>query len=82
MVEIRFDKKFTNIFSKLKDDFLKQKIIKQIKKISENPEVGKPMRNTRKGTRELYIKSFRLSYEYIQEQNLMYILDLYHKKNQ
>ena len=82
MVEIRFDKKFKIIFSKLKDELLKLKIIRQIKKISENPKVGKPMRNVRKGTRELYIKPFRLSYEYIQEQNLIYILDLYHKKKQ
>jgi len=82
MVEIRFDKKFKTIFSKLKDELLKLKIIRQIKKISENPKVGKPMRNVRKGTRELYIKPFRLSYEYIQEQNLIYILDLYHKKKQ
>ena len=82
MVEIRFDKKFKTIFSKLKDELLKLKIIRQIKKISENPKVGKPMRNVRKGTRELYIKPFRLSYEYIQKQNLIYILDLYHKKKQ
>ena len=82
MVEIRFDKKFKIIFSKLKDELLKLKIIRQIKKISENPKVGKPMRNVRKGTRELYIKPFRLSYEYIQKQNLIYILDLYHKKKQ
>jgi len=82
MVEIRFDKKFKIIFSKLKDELLKLKIIRQLKKISENPKVGKPMRNVRKGTRELYIKPFRLSYEYIQEQNLIYILDLYHKKKQ
>ena len=82
MVEILFDKKFKIIFSKLKDELLKLKIIRQIKKISENPKVGKPMRNVRKGTRELYIKPFRLSYEYIQKQNLIYILDLYHKKKQ
>ncbi|MDP2672537.1 MAG: type II toxin-antitoxin system RelE/ParE family toxin [Nanoarchaeota archaeon] len=81
MVEIRFDKKFTIIFSKL-DNFLKQKIIKQIKKISENPEAGKPMRHDRKGTRELYIKPFRLSYEYLKDKNTIYILDLYHKKMQ
>ena len=82
MVEILFDKKFKIIFSKLKDELLKLKIIRQLKKISENPKVGKPMRNVRKGTRELYIKPFRLSYEYIQKQNLIYILDLYHKKKQ
>ena len=81
MVEIRFDKKFTIFFSKLKDNFLREKIMKQIKKIIENPEVGKPMRNLRKGTRELYVKPFRLSY-YIKNENLVYILDLYHKKRQ
>lgn len=82
MVEIRFDKKFANIFSKLKDDLLKTKIKKQIQKISENPEVGKPMGYGRKGTRELYIKPFRLSYTYIKEENMVYILDLYHKDKQ
>lgn len=82
MVEIRFDKKFTIIFSKLKDISLKQKITKQIKKISDNPEVGKPMRNVRKGTRELYIKPFRLSYHYNVDKNIILILELYHKDRQ
>ena len=82
MVEIRFDKKFMIIFSKIKDGLLRDKIKKQIKKISENPEVGKPMRNVRKGTRELYIKSFRLSYNYNINEKIVYVLDLYHKKKQ
>lgn len=82
MVEIRFDKNFQVIFSKLKDSNIKNKIMKQIKKISENPQVGKPMRNVRKGTRELYIKPFRLSYLYNAKENIVFILDLYHKKEQ
>ncbi len=82
MVEIRFDKKFTIIFSKLKDISLKQKIRKQIKKVISNPEVGKPMRNVRKGTRELYIKPFRLSYNYNVKKNIILILELYHKDKQ
>jgi len=82
MAEVRFDKKFTILFSKLKDMSLKQRITKQIKKISNNPEVGKPMRNVRKGTRELYIKPFRLSYSYDITKKIIYILDLYHKKKQ
>ena len=82
MVEIRFDKRFTNIFSKLKDNLVREKIMKQIKKISSNPEIGKPMKNVRKGTRELYIKPFRLSYHFLKNENIVYILDLYHKKNQ
>jgi mRNA-degrading endonuclease RelE of RelBE toxin-antitoxin system len=82
MVEIRFDKKFTVIFSKLRDRLLREKIIKQVKKISENPKVSKPMKHTRRGTRELYIKPFRLSYSYLEDEKIVYILDLYHKKNQ
>ena len=81
MVEIRFDKKFASIFSKL-DNFMKERVAKQVKKIAENPEVGKPMRNVRKGTREVYISPFRLSYEYHKTENVIYILDLYHKKGQ
>jgi mRNA-degrading endonuclease RelE of RelBE toxin-antitoxin system len=82
MVMVRFEPRFQNIFYKIKDNLLKQKVIKQIKKIKENPEVGKPMRSVRKGTRELYIKPFRLSYAYLSDKNLVYILDLYHKKDQ
>ena len=82
MVEIRFDKNFATLFSKIKETFLREKIMKQIKKISENPEIGKPMRNVRKGTREVYIKPFRLSYGYLIDQQVVYILDLYHKDEQ
>ena len=81
MVEIRFDKKFAIVFSKL-DNFMKQKIIKQIQKISENPKIGKPMKYERKGTNELYVKPFRLSYTYNLKEEYVYILDLYHKKKQ
>ena len=81
MVEIRFDKKFSNIFSKL-DNFMKKKITKQIVKIAEKPEIGKPMKYSRKGTRELYIKPFRLSYSYIKNEDKVIILDLYHKDEQ
>ena len=82
MVELRFDKQFKRIFSKLKDELLKTKIKKQIQKIVDNPELGKPMRYCRKGTREVYIKPFRLSYEFIPAKDVIYILDLYHKNEQ
>ena len=82
MVEVIFDSKFKQIFSKIKDRALKEKIIKQISKIKENPAVGKPMRNVRKGTRELHIAPFRLSYAYHIPSNTVFILDLYHKKKQ
>lgn len=40
------------------------------------------MRYARKGTREVYLKPFRLSYAYIKEENKIILLDLYHKKKQ
>ncbi|MFH1803204.1 MAG: type II toxin-antitoxin system RelE/ParE family toxin [archaeon] len=82
MVEIRFDKKFVKIFSKIKDQGLRKRIMVQIKKISENPGIGKPMRNVRKGTRELYVKPFRISYAYHVPIDVALILDLYHKDKQ
>jgi len=82
MVIVEETDKFSVIYQKIKDESLKLKIKKQIKKIILNPEVGKPMRNIRKGTREIYIKPFRLSYSYLKEQNKIILLDFYHKKEQ
>lgn len=82
MVEIFWDDNFKNIFLKIKDPFLKEKIFKQIEKMIQNPEVGKPMKHKRKGTRELYVKPFRLSYSYIKSEDKIILLDLYHKKGQ
>ncbi len=82
MVRTRYHSKFKKTFSKIKDKTTKEKIIKQIIKIKDNPEIGKPMRYARKGTREVYIKPYRLSYAYIKKENIIALLDLYHKKEQ
>ncbi len=82
MVKVVFLNKFQDIFSKIKDNLLKEKIIKQIRKIKLNPKIGKPMRYDKKGSRELYIPPFRLSYLHNIKEEVVYILDLYHKKNQ
>lgn len=79
MVEVFFGEKFKRFFSKIKDNLLKTKIIKQLEKLKENPLIGKPMRNVRRGTREIYIRPFRLSYAYLRNENKIIILDLYHK---
>ncbi len=80
MVDITFSEQFKKTFKKIKDPLLKQKIITQIKKLKDQPNRGKPMKYARKGTRELYISPFRLSYAY--ENNTIYLLALYHKDNQ
>ena len=75
------DDNFKKIISKL-DQSMKIKVKKQIKKIIENPLVGKPMCNVRKGTREVYVKPYRLSYYFIKNENLIIFLDFYHKDKQ
>jgi len=82
MVKAVFQPHFQEVFSKIKDNLLKEKIIKQFAKIRENPEIGKPMRYNRKGTREVYVPPFRLSYAYVKEENKIILLDLYHKDKQ
>lgn len=82
MVNVAFGDKFKNIFLRIKDKATKEKVIKQIEKLKINPELGKPMRYDRKGTRELYIPPFRLSYAYLKDENKIIILDLYHKDEQ
>jgi len=80
VVTVIFDPVFEKNFRKIKGLVLKEKIIKQISKIKDNPGIGKPMRYDRKGTRELYILPFRLSYKI--EGEIIYILALYHKDEQ
>jgi len=80
VVDVIFDSFFKKEFKKIKDSGIKEKIIKQISKIKNNPKIGKPMRYSRKGTRELYIPPFRLSYK--TDEETVYILALYHKDGQ
>ena len=64
------------------DKSLKIKLKKLMLKIEANPHFGKPMRFERKGTRELYINPFRLSYTYDPNEDHLTFLDIYHKKHQ
>ena len=82
MVKVVFGPFFQKNFSKIKDKNTKDKITKQFVKIREYPEIGKPMMHNRKGTREVYVAPFRLSYVFIREEDKIIFLDLYHKDEQ
>ena len=82
MVDVEYEDLFEKKFKKIKDELLKLKVKKQIQKIIHSPEVGTPLQYYRKGTREVYIPPFRLSYAYIKEDNKIVFLDLYHKDEQ
>ena len=81
MVNVKTSEKFEKILNKL-DKSLKIQIDKLIDKLINNPEMGKPMMYQRKGTREVYIGSFRLSYSFDRNSNAIFLLDFYHKDEQ
>ena len=82
MVTVSYDPSFEKKVRKIKDRLLKLKVKNKILKIINSPEIGKPMRYTRKGTREVYIPPFRLSYLYLKNEENIIFLDLYHKDEQ
>ena len=79
MLRIEHSKDFLKTISKIKDPVFKEKVIKHVDKIIENPEIGKPMMYSRKGTREVYISPYRLAYAYIPSENKIIFLEVYHK---
>jgi hypothetical protein len=78
MLIIEYRESLLKTISKIKDNAVKNKIKKQIIKIIKYPDIGKPMRYARKGTREIYIGSYRLAYFYSQKEYKIIFLDLYH----
>ena len=82
MLEVEHKPNFLRKIHRIKDNSVKEQVKKQIKRIIENPGIGKPMRYARKGTREVYVGSFRLSYAYLKNENKIIFLDLYHKDEQ
>ncbi|MBU1203952.1 MAG: type II toxin-antitoxin system RelE/ParE family toxin [Nanoarchaeota archaeon] len=82
MLNVERDALFLRKVHKIRDNAKKEKVKKLIKKILENPGVGKPMRYSRKGTREVYLAPLRLSYAYIEKENKVIFLDVYHKDEQ
>jgi mRNA-degrading endonuclease RelE of RelBE toxin-antitoxin system len=82
MLTIEYKDDFLKRITKIKDSIIKEQIKKHITKIIERPEIGKPMRYTRKGTRESYIGSYRLAYAYLKNENKLIFLDFYHKDEQ
>ncbi|MCX6659100.1 MAG: type II toxin-antitoxin system mRNA interferase toxin, RelE/StbE family [Candidatus Bathyarchaeota archaeon] len=73
MVEIKFivaTKKFEKDVKKIEDRRLKIRIEKQVRKIIETPEVGKPLRYDLKGERTVSIKPYRLIYK-VEEDRLI-----------
>lgn len=81
MVEIKsivYTEKFERDVKKARDSSLKEKLEKQIRKIAENPEFGKPLRYGLKGEWTVRVKPYRLIYA-VQDDRLI-LLRFEHRK--
>ena len=63
MVKVTYTDKFEREFRKA-DSSIKEKAVKQIKKVIEDPETGKPLRYDLKGERTIYVKPYRIIYSF------------------
>jgi len=79
MVVIDYNKRFQKSIKKLPNN-LKSRVKVIVRKIVENPSIGKPMRYQRKKTREVYLPPFRIAYAFNNEKIIF--LDFYHKDKQ
>lgn len=77
MVEVIYTEKFEKEVKKL-DFSLKQKVIKQIEKIIQNPNIGKPLKYNLKGERTIYVKPYRIIYAF--KENTIFFLRCEHRK--
>ncbi len=82
MVNVIYDDSFIRQVQKVKDASFKERVKKLVEKIIVSPDVGKPMRYERKGSREVYLPPYRLMYAYLPEENKLIFLDMYHKDEQ
>ncbi len=77
--EVIWDKKFEAALRKIKDKKTKDHIKKNIKKILNDPETGKPLRYGRRGEREVRVRGSRLIYCYV-EDTLTFLCFIPHTK--
>ena len=82
MVEIReivYTQKFERDVKKIRDSSVKEKLMKQIAKVAENPNFGKPLRFGLKGEWAIRAKPYRLIYA-VQSKRLI-LLRFEHRKD-
>ena len=76
--EIVWTHKFEQDFKKIRDRATQEKLEKQTRKITENPNFGKPLRYNLKGEWSIYLKPYRLIY--VVEGKKLILLRFEHRK--
>jgi len=72
-------REFEKNVKSVKDKQLLEIAKRQINKIINNPNVGKPLRYNLKGERTIYVKPYRLTYAV--EGDKLYLLKFKHRKH-
>ena len=80
MYIIEFDEKAAEFLRKL-DKESQQRIGKKIELLKENPELGKPLTANLSGLRSLRIWDYRAVYQIKNNELLIFVLRLGHRKN-
>lgn len=80
MYEIIFDKSAAKFFKKL-DKNLQERIGKKIGLLKNNPMLGESLIGNLSGLRRLRVGDYRIIYKIKNEQLIILILDIGHRKN-
>lgn len=78
MVNVMWTQKFKQDLKRVKDSSTREKILRQIKKITDKPARGKPLRYSLKGEKTIYIKPYRLIYSFTND--ALILLRFEHRK--
>ena len=78
-MEIIFSNEFRKEFKKIKDKSTRLKTIKQLKKLTKEPESGKPLKYKLKNHRSVRIPPFRIIYKITQDRLIINCFD--HRKD-
>jgi len=78
-MQILFSEEFKKDFKRIKDKKTRLKIIKQLRKLSESPEAGKPLKYNLRNHRSIRIPPFRIIYRIEQEKIIINCFD--HRKD-
>jgi addiction module RelE/StbE family toxin len=76
--EIIWTQKFEQDFKKIRDRSIQERVERQIRKVTENPDFGKPLRYSLKGEWSIYVRPYRLIYKV--EGDKLILLRFEHRK--
>lgn len=81
--QLEISEQLDKIFAKLsKKDKLQFEILsRKIKEILENPQIGKPLTANMAGQRRVHIRNFVLTYEVLENERIIRLLDYDHHDN-